>query len=77
MGEMTSTRWGQKTEVPDFKYPYNSHDGRENYVADDPADRRVIRGGSFETRSQGVRAAFRYGDSSPQGCSLLKKSFEK
>jgi formylglycine-generating enzyme required for sulfatase activity len=56
--EWTSTIWGERLNQPDFAYPYDANDGRE-----DPANataRRVLRGGSWLLNADYARAAFRY-----------------
>ncbi len=55
--EWTSTIWGKELNKPDFPYPYDAVDGRE-----DPADgdfRRVVRGGSWGGSQNVARAASR------------------
>jgi formylglycine-generating enzyme required for sulfatase activity len=60
--EWTLSLWGTYGEKPDFKYPYDPEDGRENLEAGDEVA-RVLRGGAF-LRSQGdVRCACRLWDS--------------
>jgi len=56
VGEWTSSLWGQNVEKPDYGYPYNAHDGREDPAA---AGRRVVRGGSFVNFGYFVRCAYR------------------
>jgi len=59
--EWTRSLWGKKWEKPDFKYPYNPKDGRENLDA--PNDIwRVLRGGAFNLNRNRARCASRYGD---------------
>ncbi|HUG34890.1 MAG TPA: SUMF1/EgtB/PvdO family nonheme iron enzyme [Anaerolineales bacterium] len=58
--EWTASLWGKNDNAPDFKYPYNSRDGRENLKAGDDV-RRTSRGGSFYSGSRRVRAACRLG----------------
>jgi len=56
--EWTSTRWGRASAYrPDYAYPYDPADGRE-----DPAgpDLRVLRGGSWVDSQRLSRCAFRY-----------------
>jgi len=56
--EWTRSLWGKDYAKPDFKYPYELKDDRENLEA--PRDiLRVIRGGSFGTNASSVRCAFR------------------
>jgi formylglycine-generating enzyme required for sulfatase activity len=55
--EWTSSLWGQNLEKPDFGYPYDPHDGREDQAA---GGRRVVRGGSFYFGLNLVRSACRY-----------------
>lgn len=57
--EWTASLWGKALNTPDFKYPYNSRDGRENLKAGDDV-LRVLRGGSFFNGSRHVRAACRF-----------------
>ena len=58
--EWTSSLWGADYEKPEFGYPYDAGDGRENQDAPDTV-LRVLRGGSFGNVAQDVRCAFRYG----------------
>jgi len=56
--EWTSSIWGKEFSKPDFKYPYDPSDGRE----DDSSDAyRVLRGGSWYISARLCRAASRYG----------------
>ncbi len=59
--EWTQSLWGEKIEAPDYPYPYDPADGREDTAA---ADRvlRVVRGGSFNYDRDFVRCAYRDGD---------------
>jgi formylglycine-generating enzyme required for sulfatase activity len=57
--EWTSSLWGADWSKPDFGYPYDPHDGRENLEAGDDV-LRVVRGGSFFDSGGGVRCASRY-----------------
>jgi formylglycine-generating enzyme required for sulfatase activity/energy-coupling factor transporter ATP-binding protein EcfA2 len=58
--EWTRSLWGKKFEKPDFAYPYNPKDGREDLEAgkDWP---RVLRGGAFGNPDRFLRCAFRSG----------------
>ena len=57
--EWTSSAWGGEDErVPEYGYPYDAHDGRED-IHTGPACRRVMRGGSWDSYQGGARAAFR------------------
>jgi serine/threonine-protein kinase len=56
--EWTQSLWGENRERPDFKYPYNPEDGRENTEASKDV-LRVLRGGSWYIA--GVRIADRHG----------------
>ena len=56
--EWTLSLWGRKREEPEFKYPYDPTDGREDLRADDNV-RRVVRGGAFYDIQGIVRCAFR------------------
>jgi len=57
--EWTRSLWGKESEKPDFKYPYDPADGRENLNA--PRDvSRVLRGGAFSGYDGGVRCAYRF-----------------
>ena len=59
--EWTLSLWGSDSAEPDFKYPYDPHDGRESVEAD--AGRlRVLRGGSWFSSEFGARAACRNGN---------------
>lgn len=55
--EWTTTLWGKKIETPDFPYPYEVGDGREN--REEAEMRRVIRGGSWDDGQDIARAAAR------------------
>ncbi len=58
--EWTRSLWGKDWEKPDFGYPYDPADGRENLDASRDA-RRVVRGGSFFLNRRFARAAVRDG----------------
>jgi len=57
--EWTLSLWGRALFDPEFKYPYDPSDGRENLTAGGEV-RRVLRGGSFYYLSSIVRCAYRY-----------------
>jgi formylglycine-generating enzyme required for sulfatase activity len=63
--EWTLSLWGKERKVPDFRYPYDPVDGREDLKASDDI-LRVLRGGSFGDSGGDVRCACR-GRSSPHG----------
>jgi formylglycine-generating enzyme required for sulfatase activity len=56
--EWTRSLWGEDWQEPDFDYPYNSEDGREDLEAGDDV-RRVVRGGAFNGSEYNVRCAYR------------------
>jgi formylglycine-generating enzyme required for sulfatase activity len=56
--EWTCTLWGRGWRVPDFQYPYQAHDGREDLEADETMH-RVFRGGSFEDDVRDLRCSAR------------------
>jgi formylglycine-generating enzyme required for sulfatase activity len=56
--EWTRSLWGEDWQEPDFDYPYDSEDGREDLEAGDDVV-RVVRGGAFNLSSRGVRCAYR------------------
>jgi len=56
--EWTRSLWGMTSERPQFRYPYDLRDGRENLEASQPV-RRVLRGGSFNNESKDVRCTYR------------------
>jgi formylglycine-generating enzyme required for sulfatase activity len=56
--EWTLSLWGKDREKPDFKYPYDSEDGREDVKAGDD-NLRVLRGGAFNAKECVVRCAAR------------------
>ena len=57
--EGTRSLWGRNWREPDFKYPYDPTDGRENLGAGDDV-LRVLRGGSFNFNRHDARCAYRY-----------------
>ena len=56
--EWTRSLWGKSFGEPEFRYPYDPRDGRENWEAGDEV-RRVLRGGSFYNLQGYVRCADR------------------
>jgi formylglycine-generating enzyme required for sulfatase activity len=56
--EWTQSLWGKGSAEPDFKYPYDPKDGREDLQAGENI-RRVLRGGAFDSSRRGARCAFR------------------
>lgn len=56
--EWTSSLWGQDWQKPEFAYPYDPADGRENQDAPDNVW-RVLRGGTFRVDVLYVRCACR------------------
>ena len=64
--EWTRSAWGKHWDMPDFAYPYNARDGREDLSRTDL--RRVLRGGSWHNGANHVRSALRY-RGSPDNCS--------
>jgi formylglycine-generating enzyme required for sulfatase activity len=57
-GEWTSTLWGADPLVPDFPYPYQAKDGRENPEAEGSVY-RIFRGGSYEAKPDELRCTGR------------------
>jgi formylglycine-generating enzyme required for sulfatase activity len=57
--EWTRSLWGEGLAKPNFKYPYDPEDGRENLETGRDA-RRVLRGGAFNFGGRLVRCAARY-----------------
>ena len=59
--EWTRSLWGKSDDwqKPDFKYPYQFDDGREQLDAANDV-RRVLRGGAFYDDDPFVRCAHRY-----------------
>jgi formylglycine-generating enzyme required for sulfatase activity len=57
--EWTRSLWGQNLRAPQFLYPYDANDGREDPSA--PTDmRRILRGVSFLNDRTTARCASRY-----------------
>ncbi|MBI3942321.1 MAG: SUMF1/EgtB/PvdO family nonheme iron enzyme, partial [Chloroflexi bacterium] len=59
--EWTRSLWGKNLDKPDFKYPYDPRDGREDLQAPDDV-RRVARGGAYFSYGRYVRCASRNHD---------------
>jgi formylglycine-generating enzyme required for sulfatase activity len=57
--EWTVSLWGLDLFKPQYRYPYQPHDGREKLDAP-PSVYRVVRGGAFNSRSGSLRTAYRY-----------------
>jgi formylglycine-generating enzyme required for sulfatase activity len=55
--EWCSTLWGKESTEPDFPYPYDRRDGRENLESE---GLRVLRGGSWYFSRGYARCTFRY-----------------
>lgn len=64
-GMWTSSRWGTHHDEPDFRYPYDATDGREEPEAALSVS-RVVRGGGYMSHDLCTRAAYRlsYGPAS-------------
>ena len=60
--EWTRSLWGKVWETPDYKYPYQPDDGREELGAD-PGSDRVVRGGCWLSGARFCRSAYRNSDS--------------
>ena len=56
--EWMSSLWGKDIMEPEFKYPYDPTDGRENLEADDRVC-RVLRGGAFLNDERDSRCTYR------------------
>jgi formylglycine-generating enzyme required for sulfatase activity len=56
--EWTRSLWGQRWQSPDYGYPYDAQDGREDAEAP-PQARRVVRGGSWFNHQNHARASSR------------------
>ncbi|MCK4316342.1 MAG: SUMF1/EgtB/PvdO family nonheme iron enzyme, partial [Anaerolineae bacterium] len=59
--EWTRSLWGENWEKPDFGYPYDPEDGREDLEAGREV-RRGLRGGAFVGAARSVRCACRIRD---------------
>jgi formylglycine-generating enzyme required for sulfatase activity len=58
--EWTRTLWGRTPTAPEYRYPYDPSDGRDDPDAG-PDVLRVIRGGSYDSGPWNVRAGVRVG----------------
>jgi len=58
--EWTRSLWGRRWEEPDYAYPYDPQDGREDLGAP-PDVLRILRGGSYISPSRDIRCSFRTG----------------
>jgi formylglycine-generating enzyme required for sulfatase activity len=58
--EWTRSLWGKEWGTPDFRYPYNPDDGRENTNAADEV-LHVLRGGAWSYGRDYARCAYRFG----------------
>ena len=56
--EWTISLWGENVSEPEFRYPYDPADGRENLEAGNEV-LRVLRGGSFYNDRRSARCAYR------------------
>jgi formylglycine-generating enzyme required for sulfatase activity len=54
--------WGEDWKEPEFEYPYDAADGREDLQAGDNV-RRVVRGGSFYYYRTYARSTYRFNHS--------------
>ena len=50
VGEWTSTLWGENWDEPQFSYPYQPHDGREQTENLTTAVFRIFRGGTYDDK---------------------------
>jgi formylglycine-generating enzyme required for sulfatase activity len=57
--EWVSSLWGDEWSTPEFRYPYDAKDGRENLEAG-PNTRRVTRGGAFHKSGARTNCAYRF-----------------
>ncbi|MFY9261729.1 MAG: SUMF1/EgtB/PvdO family nonheme iron enzyme [Gallionella sp.] len=58
--EWTRSLWGKEWEKPDYGYPYQPNDGRENLDAGGDV-LKVVRGGSWSVHHDNTRCAVRFG----------------
>ena len=57
--EWTCSLWGENWAEPDFRYPYDPGDGREDREARNDVC-RVVRGGSWDNNRRFARCAYRF-----------------
>ena len=57
--EWTRSLWGENPSKPSFSYPYTPDDPTRERLEASPEVLRVVRGGSFHSTGNGLRAAFR------------------
>ena len=69
----TISLWGKDWGKPEYKYPYDSTDGRENLDAGDDF-LRVLRGGSWNDSQLSARCASRFGYNPNLGLRQLRFS---
>jgi formylglycine-generating enzyme required for sulfatase activity len=58
--EWTRSLWGRNPATPEFRYPYDRYDGRNDPEAPHEI-LRVVRGGSFDSGPWNIRSAVRIG----------------
>ncbi|MCA9934594.1 MAG: SUMF1/EgtB/PvdO family nonheme iron enzyme [Ardenticatenaceae bacterium] len=61
VAEWTSTLWGDSRREPQYPYPYQANDGREDPTAhqQNPRLRRICRGGAYDTSKADLRCTAR------------------
>jgi formylglycine-generating enzyme required for sulfatase activity len=59
--EWTRSRWGAEPGKPEYRYPYDAADGREDVSSPDDRVLRVVRGGGFYFGARFARCSARYG----------------
>jgi formylglycine-generating enzyme required for sulfatase activity/energy-coupling factor transporter ATP-binding protein EcfA2 len=57
--EWTRTKWGKYQNSPEYCYPYDQKDGREE-MKGNKYEHRVVRGGSFNTFGKSLYCAYRH-----------------
>ena len=58
--EWTRSLWVEDLAKPKFRYPYDPNDAKRQDVHAPAQVLRVLRGGSFGSSADGLRAAFRW-----------------